>query len=117
MGLLDSSLRLKNPRRATVTVQVVPAPLERTLRDRPVHLRNLARNLSAEAVPDAVDVHVRGSRDTLGRVDPDDVMAFVDLAGLGAGQYTLTVHADSSREAGVTRIVPATVQLRISSVK
>lgn len=117
VGLLDPTLRLKNPRRAAVTVQVVPAPLERTLRDRPVHLRNLVQNLSAQAVPDAVDVHVRGSRETLGRVDPDEVAAFVDLAGLGAGQYTLTVHADSSGEAGVTRIAPPTVRVRISSAR
>ncbi len=117
VGLLDSTLRLKSPRRARVTVQVVPAPLERALRERPVHLRNLAPNLSAQAVPGVVEVHVRGSRETLGGVDPDDVMAFVDLAGLGAGQYSMTVHADSSGEAGVTRIVPDAVQVRISSAK
>src|SRR5206468_2815457 len=29
LGLLDSSLRLKNTRSATVTVQIVPAPVER----------------------------------------------------------------------------------------
>jgi hypothetical protein len=43
LGLLDPSLRLKAVRSAVVTVQVVPAPLERTLRNRAVHLRNLAR--------------------------------------------------------------------------
>ena len=32
---------------------------------------------------------------------------YVDVAGLGAGQYTLTVRADASREAGVTQIDPA----------
>ena len=40
------------------------------------------------------------------RVDADDIAAFVDLAGLGAGEYSLTVHADASRDAGVTRIEP-----------
>ena len=44
-------------------------------------------------------------------------MAFVDLAGLGAGQYSLTVHADSSPEAGVTRIAPTEVQVRITGAK
>ena len=61
-----------------------------------------------EAVPAAVDVTLRGSREALGRVDADDVAAFVDLAGLGAGEYTLPVHADSSRDAGVARIDPTT---------
>lgn len=117
VGVLDPALRLKNPRPATVSVQIVPAPLERTIRARPVHLRNLAANLSAQAVPDAVDVNLRGSREALGRVEPDDVTAFVDLAGLGSGQYMLQVRAGATPEAGITRIAPAEVQVRISSVK
>ena len=117
VGLLDPALRLKNPRQATVTVQIVPAPLERLLRDRPVHLRNLGQNLTAQALPGTVDVQVRGSRATLERVAPDDVAAYIDLAGLGSGQYTLTVHADATGDAGVTRIAPAAVQVRISSAR
>ena len=41
LGLEDPSLRLKTARSAMVTVQILPAPLERTFRNRPVHLRNL----------------------------------------------------------------------------
>jgi YbbR domain-containing protein len=114
LGLLDPSLRLKSARSAMVTVQVVPAPLERTLRHRPVHLRNLGANLQAEAEPAAVELTLRGNRDALNRVDADDIQAFIDLAGLGPGQYTLDVHADSSLEAGVTRVEPASVQVRIT---
>lgn len=117
VGVLDPALRLKNPRPTTVTVEIVPAPLERTIRARPVHLRNLAANLSAQAVPDAVDVSLRGSRETLGGVEPDAVAAFVDLAGLGSGRYMLQVHVGATPEAGITRIAPAEVQVRISSVK
>jgi YbbR domain-containing protein len=113
VGVLDPSLRVKTPRTASVTVQILPAPLEHKLRGRPVHLRNLAANLSAEAVPSAVDVTIRGSREALNRLEPDDVAAYVDLAGLGAGQYTLNVRADSSLEAGVTHIEPASVQVRV----
>ena len=40
-----------------------------------------------------------------------------DLTGLGPGQYSLTVHADSSPEAGVTRIEPPSVQVQIISGK
>ena len=117
LGLLDPSLRLKSVRSAVVTVQVLPAPLERTLRNRAVHLRNLGTNLEAQAVPAAVELTLRGNRDALNRVDPDDIGAFVDLAGLGPGQYSLTVHAGSSPEVGVTRIEPASVQVRITSGK
>jgi YbbR domain-containing protein len=115
LGLLDPSLRLKAARSAVVTVQIVPGPLERTLRNRPVHLRNLGPLLSAQAVPAAVELTLRGRRDALHLVDPDDIEAFVDLAGLGPGEYSLTVHADSPPEAGVTRVEPASVQVRITS--
>ena len=117
LGLEDPSLRLKTARSATVTVQIVPAPLERVLRNRPVHLRNLGPNLDAQALPATVDIGLRGSREALNRVDVDDIVAYIDLAGLGSGQYSLTVHADSSREAGVTHIEPASVQVRITSGK
>jgi YbbR domain-containing protein len=117
LGLIDPSLRLKNAGTATVTVQIVPAPLERSLQGRPVHLRNVAPNLEAQAIPSAVGLTLRGSREALARVEADDIVAYVDLAGLGPGQYSLTVHADSSPEAGVTRIEPSSVQVRISSGK
>jgi YbbR domain-containing protein len=117
LGLIDPSLRLKNVGTAMVTVQIVPAPLERSLHNRPVHLRNVAPNLEAQAIPSAVGLTVRGSREALARVEADDIVAYVDLGGLGPGQYSLTVHADSSPDAGVTRIEPSSVQVRISSGK
>jgi YbbR domain-containing protein len=117
LGLIDPSLRLKNTRAAMVTVQIVPAPLERSLRGRPVHLRNVPGSLEAQAIPSAVDLTLRGSREALARVEADDIVAYVDLAGLGPGQYSLTVHAESSPEAGVTRIEPSSVQVQIISGK
>jgi YbbR domain-containing protein len=117
LGLLDPSLRLRSARSAIVTVQVVPAPLERTLRNRPVHLRNAGSNLQAQAVPAEVALSLRGNRDALNRLSADDVIAYVDLAGLGPGQYSLTVHADSPPDAGITRVEPASVQVRITSGK
>ena len=117
LGLLDPALRLKTARAAVVSVQIVPAPLERALRNQPVHLRHLGANLQAEALPAAVELTLRGNRDALARVEADDLTAYIDLAGLGPGEYSLTVHADSSRDAGVTRVTPASVQVRITSGK
>lgn len=115
LGVLDPSLRLKNARSAAVTVQIVPAPLERTVRSRPIHLRGLAPTLEAQATPASVDVGLRASREALSRVEPDNIVAYIDVAGLGAGLYTLTVHADSPPDVGVTHIEPASVQVRIAS--
>jgi len=118
LGLLDPSLRLKTARTATVTVQIVPAPLERIVRHRPVHLRNIGPNLQAEAMPSTVDVTLRGNRDAMTHLDANDIVAFIDLAGLGPGQYnSLDVRAASAPDLGVTRVEPATVQVRITSGK
>jgi len=117
IGFQDSSLRLKTPRLASVRVHIVPGPVERPLRERAVHLRNLSPGLRAQATPNAVHVVLRGSRQGVGRIDAEMVSAYVDLAGLGAGDYSLAVKVDSPPDAGVARIDPATVQVRISSAK
>ena len=117
IGLNDPALRLKTQRSVSVQVQILPGPGERTLRNRPVHLRNLGSHLSAQATPVVVDVGLRGSREALSRLDADAVNAYVDVAGLGAGDYMLAVHADASDQAGVTHIDPATIKVRIASAK
>jgi YbbR domain-containing protein len=119
VGFLDPTLRLKSPRQATVRIEILPGPLERPLRGRPVHLRNLAENLQAQAVPSSVDVILRGTRQSLDRVEADQVSAFVDLANMGAGEYVMIVRGDvqPSQEAGVARVSPETVQVRITSAR
>lgn len=117
LGLLDPSLRLKTIRSARVTVDVVPAPLERTLRSQAVHLRGLAATLHAEAVPAMVAVSLRGRREALDRIAEDEVVAYVDLAGLGPGQYSIAVHVEGARDAGVTRIDPPSVQVHVTGAK
>ena len=117
LGVADAALRIKNVRAATVTVQIVPAPLERTFRNRPVHLRNVPSNLTAKAEPAVVDITWRGSREALARLEPDDVVAYTDVAGLGAGQYQLSVHTEPARDAGVTHLEPSTVQVRVTGVR
>jgi hypothetical protein len=117
VGMVDSALRLKTSRAAVVEVEIVPAPVERTVHNVPVHLKNLAPNLTAQANPTMVDVNVRGSREGLSRLRGDDVSAYVDLAGLGAGPYTLPVRAGALGEAGLTAIDPTVVQVRITNGK
>jgi YbbR domain-containing protein len=117
VGFIDPLLRLRIPRMASVSVEVLPGPVERPVPDRPVHLRNVGGGLLARSTPNVVQVVLRGSRETVNRTEADDVGAFVDLAGLGAGEYTLAVHVDGPLRAGVARVLPATVQVKISSGK
>lgn len=116
IGLIDPALRLKTPRTVTVTLPILPGPVERTVRNRPIHLRNLGSHLSAQAMPVVVDVGLRGSREALSDMDADAVTAFIDVVGLGPGTYMLGVHADAE-QAGVTHIDPAMVEVRITSAK
>ncbi len=113
IGVMDSALRLKEPRSASVEVAIVPAPVARDLVDVPVRLRNLGEGLKAEVVPPTVAVSVRGARERLGNLGPDGVTAFVDLAGLGPGRYNLPVRVDQPPELGVSGIEPATAVVRI----
>jgi YbbR domain-containing protein len=117
VGFQDPALRLKTPRQATVTVPILPGPVERTLQEQPVHLRNLDANLVARAVPSGISIILRGSKEGLARIRAENVTAFVDLAGLGAGDYSLGVQVDASHDAGVARIIPATVQVTIARVQ
>jgi YbbR domain-containing protein len=116
VGLLDPALRLRTPRRASVTVEILPG-MERAFERRPVHLRNLYDSLNAVANPVVVRVVLRGRRDALTAALPDQVNAFVDLNGLGAGEYSLTVYADAPNGSAVDRIDPPTVKVTIARAR
>jgi len=113
IGVMDSTLRLKEPRSAAVEVAIVPAPVARDLVDVPVRIRNLGEGLRAEVVPPSVVVTVRGERERLGTLGTDGVTAFVDLAGLGPGRYNLPVRVDQPSDFGVSGIEPPTAVVRV----
>ena len=114
IGFEDPALRLKTPRQAVVTVPILPGPLERTLVDHPVRLRNLGPGLIATAMPSGISIILRGSKEGLSRIKADNILAYVDLSGLGVGDYSLGVQVDAPHDAGVARIIPATVQVTIA---
>lgn len=112
VGVEDSALRLREPVSATVRVEILPAPIERTFAGLRVIPRNAPPGTEAEvAVP--VTIAVRGGRDALSQLDASQMVLFVDLAGLGPGRYNLPVRVDPSRAFGVSRIEPAVVEVRI----
>ncbi|MDO8836427.1 MAG: CdaR family protein [Vicinamibacterales bacterium] len=113
IGLPDSSARLRSPRTARVTVSIAPVRSERTLTNVPVRMKNLRSSLSARAAPSNVTVTVRGPDDVLRELSTDDVVAEVDLSGLGPGGYTLDVSVTSRLTLGIVRIGPQQVQILI----
>lgn len=117
VGFTEPELRLKTPRPAIVTVDILPGPAERTLSDRTIHLRELGTKLVAQAVPASTTVVVRGSRQSLNRLDTSRVSPYVNLAGLGPGEHVVNVQVDALQDAGIARINPDTVRVKISSAK
>lgn len=114
VGVTDSSVRLvEQALSATVVIEIQPAPIERDVTGVPVRSRNLSQGLVPRIVPEVVKVGVRGQQDVLGRIRPDTIDAFVDLAGLGPGKYNLRVQVDPSAEVGVGAVNPGVVTVTI----
>ena len=87
--------------------------IERAVGDRPVIMKNTAAGVEALVIPSRVAVTVRGSREELGTLQDNQVSVLVDLTGLGPGQYKLPAHVDAPAAVEVTKVVPATVEVRI----
>jgi YbbR domain-containing protein len=113
VGVQDSAVRLVEPTRAEVVIQIVPAPVERILAGVPIRWRNLNAGLTARVQPPTTDVTVRGGRDALEAMRAETIDAFVDLAGLGPGRYNLRVQFDPTESFGVSATEPAFVQVTI----
>ena len=111
VGVADPSLRLETPRTTRVTVEIVRAPVERTLADVPVRAQNVASGLSPTVTPPSVTVTVHGPRELMSGLDSSAVGAFVDLAGLGAGSYNLSVTVEPHRAFRVIQREPMVVQV------
>ncbi len=116
VGLLSPLLRVKSPR-TSVRAQIVPAPGERTFREQPVRLRGVGQALAAKAVPAGVEVVLRGTREGVGGLGLADVTAFVDLAGLGVGTYSMPVKVETPPRIGAMRVEPAAVRVDIHRVE
>lgn len=113
VGVVDPWVRLRRPLTAEVTVNLVRAPVERTLAGVPVRARNAPAAPRIELAPALVTVHLRGARDVLEGLSVDAVTAYVDLAGLSRGRYNLPVRVETSMPVGVTRVDPPTVAVLV----
>jgi YbbR domain-containing protein len=113
IGVPDSAVRLVESTSARVTIEITPAPVERVLNDVPIRWRNLNEGLTARVKPLTTNVTVRGRRDALDAMRAETIDAFVDLAGLGPGQYNLRVQFDPTESFGVAATEPAFVQVTI----
>lgn len=113
VGVTDGAVRLVEPRSATISVEIMPAPVERVVNAVPIRWRNLNQGLSAQVQPQTATVTLRGRRDAIDAMRAESLDAFVDLAGLGPGQYNLRVQVDPTETFGVSATEPTVVQVTI----
>jgi len=113
IGVPNSAARLRSPGQARVFVEIAPVRTERMFATVPVRMQNLRPGLSARSSPSNIAVTIRGDEELMKALTIDDIRATVDLAGLGAGQYTLAVRVAPSTSFAVARLDPVQVQITI----
>lgn len=87
--------------------------IERAVDGLPVTLKNVGASVQAVVTPTHVTVTVRGSREQLGALAETQLAAWVDLNGLGPGQYRLPVRVDSPLMVDLAKVTPDTVEVRV----
>jgi len=113
IGLPESMARLRLPRDAVVTVEILPAPVERLVSDVPVTVRGTGRGLRARVSPRQVAVTVSGPGNLVRQLSAQSIPAFVDITGLTRGQYTLAVRFDPTTNYSALAAQPASVRVTI----
>jgi len=113
VGVEDTTVRLREPLVAVVTVEIVPAPVQQTLTGVQVRHENAGRGLLVRLSPATVSVVVRGTRERMAGVDAGDLQATVDLADLPRGQHSVPVRVPNREGVAVERIEPANVTVTI----
>ena len=94
------------------------AAVERGLRI-PLELQNLPENLEMVEPPqESIDVRVRGTADTLGRLVPGDLVATIDLSNAQPGRRLFHVTPERVKApfaVTVTQLTPSSVPIRFES--
>ncbi|MFO7692233.1 MAG: CdaR family protein [Vicinamibacterales bacterium] len=113
IGILNSAVRLRSQQRAVVTVDIQPVRTERTIGAVPVRMHQLRAGQRTQSNPPNVAITVRADDEVLNRLGVGAIEASVDVAGLGAGRYTLPVRVAPSRLFGLVRVDPPQVTVTI----
>lgn len=111
IGSPNPRARLNTPQTGRVTVNVTPAPVEWSVSGVQVQIRNSGRPTAIE--PRSVIVHVRGPQEARDAVAPRDFDAFIDVEGLHAGMFDVSVRVVPPTRVGVVRVEPEQVKVTI----
>lgn len=87
--------------------------IERAIDGMPVTMKNVGAGVQAVVSPTRVTITVRGSRENLGALVETQLAAWVDVNGLGPGQYRLPVRVDTPMMVDLAKVTPETVEVRV----
>ncbi len=113
VGVADEGVRVKSAKTAVVSVAIVPAPAERQLSAVAVRARNLGAGLRATITPLSVSVRVRGTKEAIAKIRDASIVAYVDLEGIGRGDYGLPVRLEPAAGVGVDQLDPTVVSIHV----
>jgi YbbR domain-containing protein len=88
----------------------------RTITNVPLAYRNLDDTLELEQIPSHVGVNLRGPRDRVYNLQPQELQVFVDLRGLGEGTHRLPLQAQVPRGMRVESFDPQQVTVELEEV-
>jgi YbbR domain-containing protein len=112
VGIAEQGVRLKNAKSVNITVDVIQAPNERQL-NVPVRLRNLTTGLTALATPPTVKLRARGTKATIDKLKESAIGAYVDLDGIGEGDYGLPVRLEPTPGIGIDQLDPTVIRIHV----
>jgi YbbR domain-containing protein len=113
VGVADEGVRVKSAKTAVVSVAIVPAPAQRLLTGVAVRARNLEPGLRVTITPPTVRVRVRGTEQAIARIGAASIVAYVDLGGIGRGDYGLPVRLEPTASVGVDQLDPTIVSIHV----
>lgn len=86
------NIKYQSASMVSVLVKISEIQEERTFRNRRIGLENLEEGLTAQIVKDKyTDVTVMGGKSVVGELVADDLMPYIDLAGLARGTHNCVV--------------------------
>lgn len=87
---LPSGVTFAAPTTFNVVVQIGPGPVDKTISNFPVVVKNIPTGLDQDQPIQPINITVRGLPETIGNLTPDKIQLWVDASGLAEGNYPNT---------------------------
>lgn len=101
--------------RVRVTAVLEPRTVQRSLDNVELKVRNLGENLAVELDPKRVQVTISGLYPVVNPITPADLVAYVNLKDLAAGEYEISVTLNLPDDVRAVAIEPSMVKVSINN--